>query len=198
MLFDLSFELDKGHLRAAAHVGAKAGGVKRPSGQSEIQRQTVFGFSRNFLECSVQLHQIGSVALQKFFELCDMPISYLFERLAEFFLQIAEGNFHRSTRIVGFGSGLPPEGSCWYPLVEYSKLGGLAQPVDGAGVLRFRNVTGKFGDRWPIERARRRPGGAWRGKPPPLKRRATGGGDKCFSMICIPHASYNDDGRGCD
>jgi hypothetical protein len=61
-----------------------------------------------------------------------MPINHFFKRLAKFFLQIAEGNFHRSTRIVGFGSGSPPEGSCWYPVVEYSKLGELAQPVDGA------------------------------------------------------------------
>jgi hypothetical protein len=137
MLFDLSFELDEGHLGAEAHVMTDTRGVKRAGGQNEVQGKTIFRFSRNFLEGPVQLNKIRCVALEKFLEFCSMPISHLFERLAEFFLQIAEGNFHRSTRIVEVGSGLPPEGSCRYPQAEYSKLEGLAQPADGAGGLRF-------------------------------------------------------------
>ena len=83
----LRTNLGERHFHAGQHIESFSCSVQRARGEREIDGKRVALLPRTLFDLSVQFHQVRSITLKQFVQLRRLPMRFLIDELAPFFLR---------------------------------------------------------------------------------------------------------------
>lgn len=90
----LRADFGKRRFHAGDDVGSLSRGVQRAIRKREIDCESVAFHSRMLRDISVQLHEVGRIALEQLLQFCRLPLGFFIDGLAPFFIRVANCQFH--------------------------------------------------------------------------------------------------------